>query len=181
MYVCIDRYVKYIKNKIFFCFFIVDGGSTQAPGGPGGYGSSKIFTTTPLKGSEIFVDTSADQEFIIVYTVPIVSSTGNVSVYQFNENNSVLKQTVSSTNEQFVSFENDTTVRFKVLYGTIDTFNVPYYVFVDNDFVKEKSNGQNVVGIREHIWNFTSRSKFYIFFFLLMYIKFFFLRRHTSL
>jgi hypothetical protein len=123
------------------------------------------------------LDTTTDQEFIITYTLPIVSSTGNVSVYQFNENNAVLKQTISSTNEQFVSFENDTTVKFKVLYGAIDSFNVPYYVFVDNDFVKEKSNGQNVIGIKEHIWNFTT-SKFC---FLLMYIKcFYVVTRHYN-
>lgn len=102
------------------------------------------------------MDTASEQKFTILYTVPIASSTGNVSVYQVNGNSVVLKQSVSSTNGEFVTFENGTAVTFSVLYGAIDAFNAPYYVQVDNDFVKEQSNGQNVIGIRPQIWNFTT-------------------------
>ncbi|CAI2186120.1 1229_t:CDS:2, partial [Funneliformis geosporum] len=41
--------------------------------------------------------------------------------------------------------------------NTLNTYNapnVPYYVEVDNDFVKKQSNGQNVIGIRSKIWTF---------------------------
>ncbi|RIA90721.1 hypothetical protein C1645_145892 [Glomus cerebriforme] len=96
--------------------------------------------------------------FTITFTVPIVSSTGNVSVFQLEGNEAVLKQTVPATNNQFVSFENDTTVSLWVLNSAINRFNVPYYVRVDNDFAKEQSNGQNVIGIRDKIWNFTTTS-----------------------
>ncbi|CAB4381454.1 unnamed protein product [Rhizophagus irregularis] len=146
------------SSNSFTSFSSIEGGTSKSPGGPGGYGSSKISNTTPSKGAEIPFDTASEQRFTILYTVPIASSTGNVSVYQVNGNSAVLKQSVSSTNGEFVSFENDTAVTFKVLYGAIDTFNVPYYVQVDNDFVKEQSNGQNVIGIRPQIWNFTTKS-----------------------
>jgi len=150
--------VTIMSSDSFTSFSSIEGVEAQAPGGPGGYGSSKILTTTPLKGSEVSLDTGKEQEFIIIYTVPVISSTGNVSVFQFNGKNAVLKQTVSSTNSDFVSFVNDTTISFKVLYGAIDAFNERYYVAVDNDFVREKSSEQNVIGIRPHIWNFTTKS-----------------------
>ncbi|CAG8586107.1 9217_t:CDS:2 [Rhizophagus irregularis] len=147
------------SSDSFTSFSSIEGGTSKSPGGPGGYGSSKISNTTPSKGAEISLDTASEQKFTILYTVPIASSTGNVSVYQVNGNSVVLKQSVSSTNGEFVTFENGTAVTFSVLYGAIDAFNAPYYVQVDNDFVKEQSNGQNVIGIRPQIWNFTTKDE----------------------
>ncbi|CAG8623987.1 3570_t:CDS:2, partial [Funneliformis mosseae] len=136
----------------------VEGGDGTAPGGPGGYGSSKILSTTPGKGSTVPLGTKQAEEFTITYGIPVVFSTGNFSVYQVNGTDVVLKQAVSAKDEQYVTVQ-ENIVTVKILKSTLNTYNapnVPYYVEVDNDFVMEKSNGQNVIGIRPKIWNFTA-------------------------
>jgi hypothetical protein len=42
-----------------------------------------------------------------------------------------------------------------ILPFALNKFSARYYITVDHDFVKEQS-GQNVIGIRENIWNFTT-------------------------
>ncbi|CAI2171472.1 8596_t:CDS:2, partial [Funneliformis geosporum] len=138
----------------------IEGGDGTAPGGPGGYGSAKILSTTPAKGSTVTVPlgTKQTEEFTITYTIPIVVSTGNFSVFQVNGTDVILKQAVSAKDEQYVTVQ-DNIVKLKILNSTLNTYNapnVPYYVEVDNDFVKEQSNGQNVIGIRSKIWTFNA-------------------------
>ncbi|PKC07335.1 hypothetical protein RhiirA5_399911, partial [Rhizophagus irregularis] len=131
---------------------LVEGGQTF-PGGPGGYGSSKILSTTPSKNSTNLRD---DMEFTIKYNTFISPSTGNFSVYQVIYDFPpyvTLKQTIPAKNDQFVIF-NDDTVKLRILDVTLGKFNASYFITVDDDFVKEKSNDQNVIGIRKNIWNF---------------------------
>ncbi|RGB39286.1 hypothetical protein C1646_754720 [Rhizophagus diaphanus] len=174
------------------------------PGGPGGYGSSKIISTTPSKYETIPLS-KAFREFTITYNIPIVASTGKFSVFQVNNatenvvqvnnakgkigvfqvnnatikygiihsnfdytsiigdyigygNYTILKQTIAANNNRFVTIENDTVVKLRVLDVTLSTIGASYYVTIDNDFVKEKSNGQNVIGIRKNIWKFDIHS-----------------------
>jgi hypothetical protein len=141
---------------LFFFISVVEGGvsGVSFPGGPGGYGSSKILSTFPLKTSTNPRDEIMFKEFIIKYNIPIIQSTGNFSVYQVG-NPAILKQTIPATNKQFVTFENDI-VKLKIL-DIFSKFTASYFITVDDDFVKEKSNDQNVIGIRENVWNFTGK------------------------
>ncbi|POG77904.1 hypothetical protein GLOIN_2v1473473 [Rhizophagus irregularis DAOM 181602=DAOM 197198] len=146
-------YVNYHFKNIS----LVEGGETF-PGGPGGYGSSKILSTTPLKNSTNLRDDILSKEFTIKYNTSISPSTGNFSVYQviydFPDFPSyvTLKQTIPAKNDQFVTFYDDT-VKLQILNTTISKFNAIYFITVDDDFVKE-TNGQNVIGIRKNIWRF---------------------------
>ncbi|PKC07321.1 hypothetical protein RhiirA5_377142 [Rhizophagus irregularis] len=142
--------IPIISTDQFTNFSTVVGGDGTFPGGPGGYGCSKILSTTPLKNSII----TTNQEFTITYNTPVIRSTGSFSVFQVNGDDIILKQTIPATNEQFVEFENENTVKLTILPSALNKFSARYYITVDHDFVKEQS-GQNVIGIRENIWNFT--------------------------
>ncbi|PKY58503.1 hypothetical protein RhiirA4_480478 [Rhizophagus irregularis] len=142
-----------ISTDQFTNFSTVVGGDGKVPGGPGGYGCSKILSTTPSKNSKI----TTNQEFTITYNTPVIRSTGNFSVFQVSGYDIItLKQTIPATNEQFVEFENENTVKLTILPSVLNKF-ASYYITVDHDFVKEQS-GQNVIGIRENIWSFTTDS-----------------------
>ncbi|RGB33427.1 hypothetical protein C1646_761728 [Rhizophagus diaphanus] len=149
---------RYKKLSIYFTdhFYnisLVEGGKTF-PGGPGGYGSSKILSTIPSRDITNLRDDILSKEFTIIYNTPISPSTGNFSVYQDNgEYPPTLKQTIPAKNDQFVTF-NDDTVKLRILDVTLGKFNASYFITVDNDFVKEKSNDQNLIGIRKKFWNF---------------------------
>lgn len=100
-------------------------------------------------------------EFTIKYNTFISPSTGNFSVYQVIYDFPdfppyALKQTIPAKNDQFVTF-NDDTVKLRILDVTLGKSNASYFITVDDDFVKEKSNDQNVIGIRKNIWNFNGK------------------------
>nr|CAG8526867.1 13248_t:CDS:10 [Entrophospora candida] len=132
------------------------------PGGPGGYGSDSILSTTPEKNSNII---SADINLItITYTKSIKASSGKISIYQKRSSTSpniddddkdILRQSCFAQSD-YVQISNETTAQVKVLKSTFNNPGNEYYVTVEDDFVKSATTDQNIIGINSKAWNFST-------------------------
>ncbi|CAJ0908620.1 12409_t:CDS:10 [Entrophospora sp. SA101] len=132
------------------------------PGGPGGYGSDSILSTTPEKNSNII---STDINLItITYTKSIKTSSGKINIYQKRSSTSpniddddkdILRQSCFAQSD-YVQISNETTAQVKVLKSTFNNPGSEYYVTVEDDFVKSATTDQNIIGINSKAWNFST-------------------------
>lgn len=120
-----------------------------------GYSNVHINTTFPRIDDNIPTFTD---KITITYNEPVELSTGNISIYQFGDSGSVLRQYVSGIDGNgFCSISDDG------LIVTIDviksTFSKPlgkFYVKTDNNFVRNKAYKEPLIGIYENIWKFNT-------------------------
>src|SRR6185369_16922267 len=95
-------------------------------------------------------------------------SSGKINIYQTRSNTSVnvnnndyyddsddvLRQSCPSKSDCVQITGN--TVRVKVLKSTFNSVGSEYYVIIEDDFVKDSTTNQNIIGIRSKIWKFTT-------------------------
>ncbi|RIA95458.1 hypothetical protein C1645_486031 [Glomus cerebriforme] len=118
-----------------------------------GYGNPYIESTYPEKDSKINLET---KDISITFNAPIALSLGDISIYQVNQPQDILRQRTSAENPAFIELSNNSfTVNVEVL---ISTFNMQetYYVLMDNNFVKNLTNNEPKIGIKKNKWNFTA-------------------------
>ncbi|RIB21543.1 hypothetical protein C2G38_2034299 [Gigaspora rosea] len=123
-----------------------------------GYSNVLINITNPNIGGIIPTTT---QNITITFYDPVDLSSGNVSIYQTdNNNNDILRQIVSGKNTGFCSIsDNGLTVTIKVLDSTFSKPNSMFYVKVDNNFVKSRAFKEPLIGIKERIWKFNTENR----------------------
>src|SRR3954454_22853575 len=96
-------------------------------------------------------------QIIINYNIPVTLSTGNLTIYQYDENdNIVLRQSNFGPDIRYVQMINDTTISVKALPSTFHKINAKFGIKVDNNFVKSQLTQEPLVGISERLWTFTT-------------------------
>ncbi|PKY51543.1 hypothetical protein RhiirA4_468656 [Rhizophagus irregularis] len=118
-----------------------------------GYGNPYIESTLPPLDSEIYLGT---KEISINFNNPIALSSNDISIYQVNQTQDIIRQRISAKNLEFIHLSNNNlTINIKVLSSTFN-MQKTYYVLMDNNFVKNLTNNEPKIGIKKNKWNFTA-------------------------
>ncbi|CAG8538250.1 13914_t:CDS:2, partial [Racocetra persica] len=123
-----------------------------------GYSNVRVDITNPKIGDVIPTST---QNITIRFYDPVELSSGNVTIFQTDNNhNDIIRQVVSGKNAGFCSISDDgLTVTIKVLDSTFSKPNSLFYVKVDNNFVRSRAFKEPLIGIGERIWKFNTENK----------------------
>ncbi|CAG8677464.1 16163_t:CDS:2, partial [Racocetra fulgida] len=92
----------------------------------------------------------------ITFLNDIKMSDGNISIWEFSEFRSILRQSFSGSQSQYIHLFRNKTVVATVLSSTFNKVNSIYYVTVDNGFVKDAKVDQQLLGVKSTLWNFTT-------------------------
>ncbi|GBC32899.2 uncharacterized protein OCT59_007203 [Rhizophagus irregularis] len=118
-----------------------------------GYGNPYIESTSPEKDSKI---NSTTDKITINFTTPIVLSSNDISIYQVNQPQDILRQRTSAKNSEYVHLINkNLTIIVDVLSSTFN-MQETYYVLMDNNFVKNITNNEPKIGIKKNKWSFNT-------------------------
>ncbi|CAI2174843.1 8703_t:CDS:2 [Funneliformis geosporum] len=110
-----------------------------------GYENFKVDSTVPQISDTIKPTQNLVQ---INFFDPITLSSGNITIYKLEESGKrLLRQRTVGLNEDFVSLDDDYSVKINVIEST---FNRPgnYTIEVDNNFVKSKDFNEPLNGVR---------------------------------
>ncbi|GBC09383.1 hypothetical protein RclHR1_08810002 [Rhizophagus clarus] len=117
-----------------------------------GYNNPNIKTTYPSINSNIPLSTT---NINITYHLPVSASTNYISIYQYNEDTPILRQSISGDSPLLSYSPDNTTINIEVLESTFNQPNSIYYVVVDYNAVEDKSN-QPLDGIEKNQWKFNT-------------------------
>ena len=118
------------------------------------YQNPSISGTHPKIGGNIQIHLF---DLVINYNQLINLSSGNLTVYQYtNDNDIILRQVIPG---QLCTLINNT-VFVKLFASTLHQANVKYGVKMDNSFVISQSFNEPLLGISEGIWNFSTCKTF---------------------
>jgi hypothetical protein len=117
---------------------------------------------------------SSIEKIIIKYTIPVKLSTGNISIFQLNDDPfkpGLLQQTFSADSKLCTIGSDDHTVLIPIFKGTFNQPNSSYYVVVENDFVSSQARNEPLIGIRGKDWIFSISKYTYFFIFNFVLIE----------
>ncbi|GBC17670.1 uncharacterized protein OCT59_003646 [Rhizophagus irregularis] len=119
------------------------------------YQNPSINGTYPKINETIKISSTSRKQidFIINYNKPILLFYGNITLYQYLNDDVILRQRVSGRSDHCRLF-NETAVSIKIFVSALHQTNVKYGIKVDDDFVKLQSNEEPLLGISERIWTF---------------------------
>ncbi|CAI2174881.1 4215_t:CDS:2, partial [Funneliformis geosporum] len=145
-----------VTSSLFSSYSTIQGGNSMIPGGPGGYGNAFVGSTIPSINS--IVTLMSTQKLQIKYTNHIQLSNGNLSIIDVN--NKVVRQTFNSNKDKrnFIRLIDNHTVEIDVMETTFNRKNSPYYILVDNGFVKDANLDQALLGIRKNVWKLSTNN-----------------------
>ncbi|CAH1759514.1 8612_t:CDS:10 [Entrophospora sp. SA101] len=137
-------------------------------GNPAEFGNIFINSTFPPKNS--IITQSSTTPLNITYLNQVQLASGNISIYQVNDNpidddslssfintdNSILRQTFSGSDSKYVKMIDNNTITLSVLSSTFNQPDKSYYILVENGFVKDKKTNQNLLGIKSNMWKFST-------------------------
>jgi hypothetical protein len=119
-----------------------------------GYSNTNVNATYPPVNSSI---NSNIPKISIDFYKPVELSEGELSIYQVIGDQNFLRQ---STPAVLCSIENNgKTVSADVLESTFSVSKGNYFIKVDNNFVRDRSYKEPLLGIRENIWSFITEEK----------------------
>ncbi|CAB4383299.1 unnamed protein product [Rhizophagus irregularis] len=119
-----------------------------------GYFNVKVESTYPAINSTIRPDI---QNVKINFYDPVELSDGNLTIYQLIDNQPYLRQYITKSSCT-VSIDGKTVIA-KILDSTFSVFGGIYYIKMDNNFVRDKTYKESLLGIRDNIWNFNVKQK----------------------
>ncbi|GBC21434.1 uncharacterized protein OCT59_005050 [Rhizophagus irregularis] len=100
------------------------------------------------------------KEITIKYTIPVKLSTGNVSIFQLNDDKykpGLLRQTFSGDSKLCTIGSDNHTVHIPIFESTFSQQNSTYYVLVGNNFVISQERDEPLIGIRKNIWTLSTK------------------------
>ncbi|CAG8524244.1 9186_t:CDS:2 [Funneliformis mosseae] len=118
-----------------------------------------VNNTSPSINETIYLPND-NLQLKIFYNIPIIISTGNLTIYQYDEEDNLsLRQIISGQNfYDDCEVQNDT-VLINILPSTFHKGNANFSVRVDNNFVKSRKTQEPLLGISEKIWRFSTQLK----------------------
>jgi hypothetical protein len=111
------------------------------------------------------------EKIMIKYTIPVKLSTGNISIFQLNDDPykpGLLRQTFSADSKLCTIGSDNRTVYIPIFKSTFNQPNSSYYVVVENNFISSQARNEHLIGIKEKKWIF-SISNIHIFLKLLIF------------
>ncbi|PKY57537.1 hypothetical protein RhiirA4_411730 [Rhizophagus irregularis] len=117
------------------------------------YDSPYIQSTFPLINSIISLSTT---NINISYKLPITLSTNNISIYQHNNENPILRQSVPGSSLSLSHSADNQTLILNVLESTFNQPNAKYYIVIDDNFVQDWETNQPLLGLESNIWTFNT-------------------------
>ncbi|CAG8658431.1 8874_t:CDS:2, partial [Cetraspora pellucida] len=118
------------------------------------YGNAFIQTTFPSINSSI--SPINVKTVTLTFRNDIKMSNGNISIWEFKKSHSILRQSFSGNQSQYVQLFSNKSVIATVLSSTFNKENSTYYITVDNGFVKDARVDQQLLGVKSTLWNFTT-------------------------
>ncbi|CAB4397749.1 unnamed protein product [Rhizophagus irregularis] len=119
-----------------------------------GYYNANIESTFPGINSSISSDITNNS---IDFYVRVTLSDGKLSIFQIIDQRKILRQTTSGRGCILVN--DDKRVIVNILDSTFSKSGGNYSIKIDNNFIKSRTYGEPLLGIRENIWNFTIEDK----------------------
>ncbi|GBC02607.1 hypothetical protein RclHR1_04700009 [Rhizophagus clarus] len=117
------------------------------------YDNPNIKTSYPSISSNIPLSTT---NINITYYLPVTASTNHISIYQYNDGSSILRQSIPG-NSPLLSYSPDKmTINIEILESTFNQPNSMYYVEVDYNAVKDEKSNQPLMGIERNQWKFNT-------------------------
>ena len=86
-------------------------------------------------------------------------SNGKITIFQDNLN--LIRQTISGSNNDYVTLRDDgngTIISVKIIESTFNQF-AKYYVLIDNNFVRHRMYQEPLDGLNERVWSFNVERK----------------------
>ncbi|GES98507.1 glycosyltransferase family 2 protein [Rhizophagus clarus] len=118
-----------------------------------GYDNPNIKATYPSINSNIPLTTT---NINITYFLSVTASANYISIYQYNEDYPILRQSISG-NSPLLSYSSDNmTINIKILESTFNQPNSLYYVVIDYNAVKDWKSNQPLMGIERNHWKFNT-------------------------
>jgi hypothetical protein len=129
---------------------------------------AKITLIDPPNNATISLGTSTLK---IVYDVPVLLSSRNITIYQFDGQNVHTRQITSGEISEFYSVDEDKRViTVKVLSSTFNVPNATYHVHVGANFVKHNETNEPINKFPHNYW--ILRTGIYYFILFSMYFSF---------
>ncbi|CAB5330967.1 unnamed protein product [Rhizophagus irregularis] len=119
-----------------------------------GYYNANIESTFPGINSSISSDIT---NISIDFYVRVTLSDGKLSIFQIIDQRKILRQTTSGRG--CILDNDDKRVIVNILDSTFSKSGGNYSIKIDNNFIKSRTYGEPLLGIRENIWNFTIEDK----------------------
>ncbi|GBB88775.1 hypothetical protein RclHR1_15380003 [Rhizophagus clarus] len=119
-----------------------------------GYDTPYIKSTYPLINS--IVSLSTNNIINITYKSPIMISTNNISIYQYNNENPILRQSVPGSSLFLSNSADNQTLILNVLESTFNQPNTKYYIVIDDNVVQDWETNQPLLGLESNIWVFNT-------------------------
>jgi hypothetical protein len=92
----------------------------------------------------------------ITFQLPITISTNNISIYQHNNGNPILRQSVPGSSPFFSHSADNQTLILSVLESTFNQPNTKYYIIIDDNIVQDWKTNQPLLGLESNIWVFNT-------------------------
>ncbi len=149
--------IKFVQDynlylNFFFIIFLLDARFK--------YQNPNIYNTYPNINENI--EANQNLQFVINYDISIILLSRDLTIYQYDEkNHTIPRQTISGLNPNYCKMLNDTAVSFKVLTSIFHQDNAKFGIRVDNNFVKSQITKEQLLGISEEIWTFTTCKYYY--------------------
>ncbi|CAB4495910.1 unnamed protein product [Rhizophagus irregularis] len=118
------------------------------------YNNFNVESTDPTINSTISPDI---QNVKINFYGPVELSDGNLTIYQLIDNKPYLRQYITKSSCT-VSIDGKTVIA-KILDSTFSVSGGIYYIKMDNNFVRDKTYKESLLGIRDNIWSFNVKQK----------------------
>ncbi|PKC03656.1 hypothetical protein RhiirA5_503297 [Rhizophagus irregularis] len=122
-----------------------------------GYNNLNVNTTLPEIGETINLGTTL---FSITYYKPVVTSVGNISIYQYDIGTGqlILKQSYSANTPFALLSQDKKTLTLSALNSTFNNPGKNYTVVIDDNAVKDLSFEEPLLGISPNLWIFSTES-----------------------
>ncbi|RIB20028.1 hypothetical protein C2G38_2141372 [Gigaspora rosea] len=118
------------------------------------YENSIIKSVSPNHNMTFQLPTQLDFSIDITFTIPIVKSSGNLTIYQSTQ----IRQNFP-INSKYCNISDGTMLSCTVFPSTFNSENQSYMITVDNNFVKSASNYESLAGIKKNIWIVSTSSR----------------------
>lgn len=110
--------------------------------------SSKISSVDPPYGATINLGKDTLE---INYEVPISLSVRNITIYQINGTNGLMRQTTSGQASEFFTIEHNK-ITLKVLPSTFNVPSAEYHIAIDPNFVMHKEINEPLDRLQHSSW-----------------------------
>ncbi|CAG8611342.1 11793_t:CDS:2 [Funneliformis caledonium] len=118
-----------------------------------GYNNPNIKATYPSINSKIPLSLT---NINITYNFQVTTSINKIFIYQVNNSDSTLRQTIPGNSLSFTYSADNRTINISILESTFNQPNAKYYIVIEDNVVNDLETNQPIIGIGSNIWEFNT-------------------------